>query len=174
MDSIRFSSLEELGLGLSGSELAKALGPFLGEGPGYGEERWQAETSLRRRRILRRVAQYLLGRWIGNGRRSTKKVREEYDAAWAIGHERYDLGRRAPKFTPWLWRDQHLLFDAAGAPRFRSLISAPVINAPKPRRVLEAGSGDGIHHLMLAGACRETSFTAADRTTHGRAAARHT
>jgi len=172
MDRIRFSSLEDLGLGLSEGALSKTLRPFLAEGPGYGENRWRAETALRGRRLLIRAVQYLFGRWLGIGRRSTDKVRKEYGAAWAIGHDRYDLSKRPPKFTPWLWRGQHLLFDAAGAPRFRSLIYGAVIEILKPHRVLEVGSGDGINLLMLAGAFPQTSFTGLELTASGLAAAR--
>jgi SAM-dependent methyltransferase len=168
---VKLSSLEELGLGLSAKDLSQALEPFLASGPRYGPERWRSEAALRRRRIFKRYAKYLLGTWWGHGRRDTEKVREEYDSAWAIGHERYDLTRREPKFTPWLWWGERILFDAAGAARFRLPLYAAVLSKLKPNRVLEVGSGDGINLLLLAGAFPETAFTGLELTAGGLAAA---
>jgi SAM-dependent methyltransferase len=164
---VRLSSLEELGLDLSGD----ALEPFLDRG-GHGRERWQAEMALRRRRILVRLAKHLAGGWLAEAKRSTQKVRDEYDAAWAIGHERYDVRNREPKVTPWLWRGRPILFDAAGAARFRLPLYAAVIKQLKPRHILEVGSGDGINLLLLAGAFPEISFTGLELTAGGIAAAR--
>ena len=166
-DMVRLSSLEELGLGLSGD----ALEPFL-DGARHGRERWHAEMALRRRRILARLAKHLAGGWLAGAKRSTQKVRDEYDEAWAIGHERYDLGNREPKVTPWLWRGRPILFDAAGAARFRLPLYAAVIKQLKPRHILEVGSGDGINLLLLAGAFPEISFTGLELTAGGIVAAR--
>src|SRR6266545_2304360 len=100
---IRLSSIEELGLGVSGDDLGDTLRPFLAGGP-YALERWHAEMALRRRRILKRLARHLAAGWLLDAKRSTEKVRDEYDSAWAMGHERYDLRHRETKVTPWLWR----------------------------------------------------------------------
>jgi SAM-dependent methyltransferase len=149
-------------LGLTGDALSGAIAPFLAAGPDYGRVRWQSEMALRRRRILRRFVKYLAG-----DRRSTEKVREEYDSAWSIGHQRYDPSRPTAKYTPWLWRRERILFDATGAARFRLPLYAAVIEQVKPRRVLEVGSGDGINLLLLAGAFPEIAFTGLELTTNG-------
>ena len=79
---------------------------------------------------------------------------------------------REPKVTPWLWRGRPILFDAAGAARFRLPLYAAVIKQLKPRHILEVGSGDGINLLLLAGAFPEISFTGLELTAGGIAAAR--
>jgi SAM-dependent methyltransferase len=168
----KFSTLEELGLGLSGDDLSRALRPFLYAGPESEAEQWQHQTARRRRKILKKSIKYLAGGWGADRERSTERVRKEYDTAWSVGHERYDPARPKAKFTPWLWREKRILFNAAGAPRFRLLIYAAVIEQLKPKRVLEVGSGDGINLLMLAGAFTEISFTGLELTKQGLAAAR--
>ena len=106
MDRTRFSSLEELGLGLSGSALSKALEPFLGKGPGYGEARWQAEIALRRRRLFKRAARRVLARWIGGGRRMCllrgergRKCREQHGTHKKTRKFHYNLHLLLPAWS---------------------------------------------------------------------------
>jgi SAM-dependent methyltransferase len=129
---------------------------------------WRAAAAVRRRAIFGRLAMRVLS----GGRRDADAVRKEYGSAWAAGHARYQPDRREPKFSPWMWRDERLLFDAAGAQRFRTLLYAGVIERLRPKRVLEVGSGDGINLLVLAGAFPGVSFTGLELTENGLAAAR--
>jgi SAM-dependent methyltransferase len=142
----------------------EALTPFLAPG---SDERWRKEAALRRRRLIGRLAKRL----IGKGERGTEQVREEYDAAWSVGYDRYDLASRTAKYTPWVWDHERLLFDAAGAPRFRCLLYAAVIEKLKPRSVLEIGCGDGINLLMLSGAFPEVAFAGLELTDTGHSTA---
>ena len=163
----KFVNLSELDLGVPDDRIARAMKPFVATGADYGSERWDAEIALRRKRLSKRLRNRLLGSLIGRRNRDTQKVRDEYDAVWAEGYERYRAKRDDARYSPWLWRDKQILFDAAGAPRFRSLLYGAVIDALKPKRVLEVGSGDGINLLLLAGVFPKISFTGLELTDSG-------
>jgi SAM-dependent methyltransferase len=168
---VQISILSELGLDISEGAVADAIRPFVGTGREFGPDRWQAEVALRRRRLFKRLRNRLIGGLLGGVQRSTEKVRKEYDTVWSAGYDRYQAGRDGVRFSPWLWKGERILFDAAGAPRFRSLIYAAVIDRLKPRRVLEVGCGDGINLLLLSGAYPETSFAGLELTDKGHQAA---
>lgn len=115
-------------------------------------------------------------RWIGTlGRLASRKeaardrgaIESEYGDAWATGYQRYRLGRKDLNGKPWSWRGRLLLLDPAAATRLRTILFAAVIAELKPKRVLEAGSGNGINLLSLAGAFPEIEFTGLELTDEG-------
>jgi ubiquinone/menaquinone biosynthesis C-methylase UbiE len=163
----KFQVLSELGLGIDGAAVFEALQPFVVTPE---PERFSLEMRLRRQRLRKRLVRRIGSGWFGR-RRSTNKVRAEYDTAWQAGHARYDTARGPQSFTPWQWWNQNLLVDAAGSARMRSLMFGAVIAALKPRNVLEVGCGDGINLFLLAGAFPEVSFTGLELTDTGHAEA---
>lgn len=169
MMPIGLSKLRDVPLQVSETEIADAMRPFTANAD---PKRWQKEYALRRKRLMKRLRKRALGAFIGKRRRDLRKVRSEYDTVWAAGYDRYISGRDGARHGPWTWRNERILFDAAGASRFRCLLHAAVINAVKPRHVLEVGCGDGINLLQLSGAFPEVSFTGIDLTASGHRAAK--
>lgn len=165
---VKLQPLKELGLGVDGEAVFEALRPFITAKPEAG--RYDAEMKLRRKRLRKRLIKRIGNGWFGRVR-STARVRNEYEAAWQAGHTRYDITRGPQSFTPWRWRDQDLLVDAAGSARMRNIMFGAVISALKPKRVLEVGCGEGINMFLLAGAFPEVSFTGLELTDTGHAEA---
>jgi len=160
------AKLEQLPLNLEAKAISAAIEPFM-IAEGDSDRRWDALIAKRRKTALRRLAQRILGGWLGSGRRDQGAIEAEYDDAWSAGHQKYDPGRSALRAAPWVWGDRRLLLDGAAASRLRSLLFAAVIDQLKPRRVLEVGSGNGINLLALAGPYPEISFTGLELTQAG-------
>jgi SAM-dependent methyltransferase len=160
-----WKSLEELGLNLTGEAVFDALRPFAIVNP--DRRRYAREMALRRQRLIKRLWRRTLRGWSGASGRSQSKVRHEYEEAWSAGLDRYDITAGPASFTPWIWRGQKLLVDAAGSQRFRGLMLGAVVSALRPRKVLEVGCGDGVNLALLAGAFPEIEFTGLELTETG-------
>lgn len=161
---IKLRPLDQLGLGVDGEAVFEALRPFVTLNAGAG--RFDAEMRLRRKNLRKRLIKRIGNGWFGQVR-STGRILNEYEAAWQAGHTRYDITRGPQSFTPWRWRDQDILVDAAGSARMRNIMFGAVIRALKPKRVLEVGCGEGINMFLLSGAFPEVSFTGLELTNTG-------
>ena len=151
--------LAELPVAIDPAAIDAAMQPFLvSDGDAL---RWQTEVA---RRWASTVARTLTGR---ESRREKGTIEQEYRDAWSAGYQRYRLGRDDLKPKPWEWRGRKLLLDPAAATRLRTVMFAAVIDALKPRRVLEVGSGNGINLLSLAGAYPDIAFTGLELTREG-------
>ncbi len=163
--TVSFQPIDSLPIGVSSDSVIAAFRPFMGgaeHAAGVARElrliRWNAA-----KRALRRVT-------TGNtssGTRSKDVISGEYETAWSKGFEAYDMARGCKKPEPWIYKDQNIVADRAGVPRFRNVILNGVISTLKPKRVLEVGCGNGINLLLLANQFPEISFTGLELTEAG-------
>ncbi len=163
--AIAWKSLKELDLGLNSGQIVDALRPFAELAP--DEARYDKEMTLRKKRLLKRLARRTLSGWTRVSGRTVDKVRDEYDKAWSAGLDRYDISAGPQSFTPWTYQGRKILVDAAGSARFRNLFLGAIIGKLKPASVLEVGCGDGINLALLAGAYPDVSFTGLELTETG-------
>lgn len=166
-----FSSLDSLDLGVTTEELRALFLPFAEVVPA-GSGTWRNELWRRRRRIAKRLLRQRLTGGSGKGR-AAEAVLEEYSKAWSgIDYEIYDPEGPAQKKTPWELGEERFFASDVGATRFRQLLLIRVIQALRPRRVLEVGCGNGINLLLVAGRFPEIEFSGLELTEAGVAAAR--
>lgn len=163
--TLPFRLLDDLPLGIAPQAVMSAFAPFIcaDAGPKDYEDLTRHIRKKAMKKAVRRV-------WSGEGGlRSRKKdiIFDEYESAWSRGFGAYDLSAGCARPEPWLYRDQKLLADRAGVPRYRSVILAAAIRALKPKRVLEVGCGNGINLLLLANSFPEVSFAGLELTEAG-------
>lgn len=161
MQTQRFSSIEDIGLGLTGEALLEAFTPFICKDASFAD---RLKLVLKQRRATLKRA--FSGEKETDGRQA-EKIKAEYQVAWSRGYEAYDLARGCRKPEPWHFRGKRMILDRAGVARMRSIMLAAVIRQIKPRRVLEVGCGNGINLLQLAGAFPEVSFSGLELTDAG-------
>ncbi|CAN5202476.1 hypothetical protein BH10PSE7_BH10PSE7_13910 [soil metagenome] len=164
--SIRFQRLDDLPIGLSPAPVMAALEPFVCA-QSAASVRFKQIAGLRRT-TLKRVARRLVKR----GSRNKAIIVDEYDTTWSRRYAAYDLSAGCRRPEPWLYRGSPITVDRAGVARMRSVILAAVIRHLKPARVLEAGCGNGINLLLLAGAFPDIEFAGLELTSAGNRVAR--
>lgn len=166
-----FSPLDGLGLGVTTAELRALFLPFARALPA-GDGAWRREIWRRRRRIAKRLLRQRLTGGSGKGR-AAEAVLDEYSKAWSgIDYGIYDPAGPEQKKTPWQLGEERFFASDVGATRFRQLLLIRVIEALRPRRVLEVGCGNGINLLLVAGRFPEIAFSGLELTDTGVAAAR--
>lgn len=168
--TLRFQSLEQLPVGVSGDEVMGSFAPFICGNPQAADRRRQMR--LLHWNAMRRAARRLFGREPSARVRSKNVIVGEYEGTWSRGYAAYDLGTTFRKPEPWVYRRERLWADRAGTPRLRNVILGAVIGSLKPKRVLEVGCGNGINLLLLASQFPDVSFTGVELTNAGNRVAR--
>jgi SAM-dependent methyltransferase len=165
---MRFSNLEESGLGITREDISTLFEPFVVKEFERSAPEWRAEIAKRKRSILRKYIKRLLFRWSPSTHRNEKAIIDEYSKAWKPGeYENYRLGGPIPRVSPWEYLDRGLFASDVGGTRFRQLLLIRMIEKIKPKRVLEVGCGNGINLIMLACRFPEIEFAGLELTQEG-------
>ena len=167
MDQFPLTPLEQLPLTIDHNAIESAYLPFLLEGPNANRA-WKSDYARRRRRALLRMIKRILGL----KQRDKKAIQAEYQQAWGIGHDKYDVAAGPQKPAAWKWRGRKLALDGMAAARLRAPLLAAVIDRLEPKKVLEVGCGNGINLFSLAGDFPDVEFTGIDLTPAGIEAAK--
>lgn len=168
--TVTFQSMDALPIGVSASAVMQAFDPFLCKNVEAGQ-RGRLVRLIRYNAAKRAMRRVLQGK-AQSGSRGKTVIADEYEGAWSRGFGAYDLNNGCRKPEPWLFRDQPIMADRSGVPRFRSVILAGVIRTLKPKRVLEVGCGNGINLLLLANAFPDVAFAGVELTESGNRVAR--
>jgi SAM-dependent methyltransferase len=162
---IKFEELEDLPIGLSSKAVIDAFQPFVCA-DATARDHARLARRLRNKAMVKAIKRVISGGG-GPGSRKESLIVEEYDHAWSKGFSAYDLSAGCKKPEPWVFRDQPLMADRAGVPRFRSVILSAVLRSLRPKRVLEVGCGNGVNLLLLANRFPEIAFTGLELTEAG-------
>ncbi len=169
----KFEPLSEIRLPLCSDDVVRAFEPFVGRRAHVDDPEWRAHMKRRKKKIVIKGARRLITRWLPSGQRRESEILEEYDQVWGGDtYARYDLDRKPDRLSPWEWQGELLLAATVGATRFRQVMLAAVIDAVKPRRILEIGCGNGINLLLAAGRFPNVEFHGLELTSVGYEAAK--
>jgi ubiquinone/menaquinone biosynthesis C-methylase UbiE len=160
-----FVDLDDVPIGSKKSELEAICAPFvLREIIGTDPE-WESAFKRRRQKINAHYWRQRLMGWLPQ-RQRTETNWGEFDYA------SYDQELKAAPINLWVWGDRRMFAPVRLGARLRQYLLVKVIEAVKPRRVLEVGSGNGINLLLLAGRFPDVEFHGVDLSDHGIASAK--
>ncbi len=100
-------------------------------------------------------------------RGQSAKVSETYEEAWDAQADfgKFDLARREKQLV--VWGERRFYASQLGAKRVHLLYIAALIDALRPRAVLEVGSGLGQNAMLLAQRFPDVQFTGLELTAQG-------
>jgi len=173
---MQWTALADAPLELTREALECCFEPFVVREVTADDPEWRRMLRVRKQRIVLKGLRRMMLGWAPGYRRDTQGVVAEYSKVWADrDYQRYsvypsDLATDRP--SPWEWHGRRMLAHGVGATRVRQLILIRLIEALRPRRVLEIGCGNGINLMLIAGRFPTVEFTGVELTRAGHAAAR--
>ena len=99
--------------------------------------------------------------------RSESAVADIYGERWSSQDALARLDPSQGKSIPLVWRNRQFFAHGKGTKRVQLLYLMRIVEALKPSRVLEIGSGMGQNLMMLAALFPETRFTGIELTKQG-------
>jgi ubiquinone/menaquinone biosynthesis C-methylase UbiE len=149
-------------------ELARVFEPFVRKRFSEDDPDWKRRVASKKRRFWSR----LLVRWLLRWRRTPANVTDFYDVKWANPRrDSYKLADNLNRGSLWEWGNEKMLAVSRGGPRVRQLIMMRVVEATRPRTVLEVGCGSGVNLALLACRFPEILFTGLELSLSGVTAA---
>lgn len=157
-------------LGITESEIASAIEPFVKERFKPGDPAWTklAVTNAklqRRKRLMRRLLD-----WFPGMKRDQASIEFNYDKQWAGRPFELQLDANGPT-VPCVWQGAGMYARAIATKRVHMLFLLRAIARLKPASVLEVGCGNGLNLFILAGRFPDVRFTGIELTAGGVAAA---
>ena len=155
-----------LSLVVSREELAAAFAPAVHREVPAGDREWAA--TVRRLHLALRWKAFAT-RWLPwlERRGQSATVRETYEEAWGAQADfsKFDLAKREKQLV--VWGERQFYASQFGAKRIHLLYIAALIEALRPRAVLEVGSGLGQNAMLLAQRFPDVQFTGVELTAQG-------
>ena len=151
---------------LSATEIERLMAPFVHAEVEAQDPRWIKERdrlTVKSRKLRRRG---LIKNLVGRSRGQADVRREYQHEIWPT----YQLAKRlVPKghVTPIVWGDRLFLAGVMGTKRVHLALLMNAIEAVKPSRVLEVGSGVGLNILVLGARFPDIEFVGGELTPVG-------
>ena len=151
---------------LSATEIERLMAPFVHAEVEAQDPRWLKERdrlTVKSRKLRRRG---LIKNLVGRSRGQADVRREYQHEIWPT----YQLAKRlVPKghVTPIVWGDRLFLAGVMGTKRVHLALLMSAIEAVKPSRVLEVGSGVGLNILVLGARFPDIEFVGGELTPVG-------
>ncbi len=155
-----------LSLAVNREQLAAAFAPAVHREVAAGDRDWS--RTVRRLHLALRWKAFAT-RWLPwlERRGQSATVRETYEEAWGAQADfrKFDLGKREKQLV--VWGDRRFYASQLGAKRIHLLYIAALIEALRPRTILEVGSGLGQNAMLLAQRFPDVRFTGLELTAQG-------
>jgi SAM-dependent methyltransferase len=150
-------------LSVPSDDIISAFSPAIRRRVVGDDAAWNAEIERLERKLNKRTPFWR--RWLTG--RTEARVKQIYEGQWGpkMALDRLDL--RAGKPGPVVYKDDRYFASSMGIKRVHLLYLMHVIDALKPKRVLEIGFGTGQTLLILAARHPTISFTGIELTEAG-------
>jgi SAM-dependent methyltransferase len=162
--------MNELSIDVTRAEIEAAVAPFVTARVDEHSDAWRREVSAMTTRFRRqRLKRMLFGRF-RRFRRTQHAVEMNYSRQWLARPLEAQVAREGA-VVPCQWNNQAMYARGIGLKRVHQLYVMRVLEALRPRHVLEVGAGNGINLFVLAARFPEITFTGLELTEGGTLAA---
>ena len=160
--------LERAVPGADCTEVESLFAPFVLREVEDGDAEWDEAVEDRWRRTNRLYFKRRFLGWLPRYQRTEKMIRREYAKAWGRSDYRsFALDPTIKPVDPWVWNERRMFASARGIVRLRQYLLVKLVEALRPRRILEVGCGNGINLLLLAGRFPDVEMTGLELTEQG-------
>ena len=152
-------------------EIEELISPYVIQKFDPYNPEWQHIVVSQEKKWTRQYAKAKMRSLLCLPERGQKFVEKEYARQWSQRTAVDILGTKK-KASAVVWRNQGFLMDGNGLKRVYLLFIMRLIEALKPKSVLEVGSGTGINLFVLASRFPGITFSGVELTNEGVSAAR--
>jgi len=152
----------------------ETIRPFVSKAYELDDPAWRNVCLKHHRRVRKDYMRRLLRSLVpGFSVRDQAQINAVYSERWERDQFKpFAIPPSPSKGTPYEWQGRGLLLANAGARRARVLYLMRLVEALRPRSVLEVGFGEGVNLALLAARFPDVEFAGIEFTQGGVAAAR--
>jgi tRNA G46 methylase TrmB len=154
-----------LALTISADDIERAFAPYVLQRYTPDDPEWRAIVARLERKEARRFERFQRNELVPRDR---TRVEEQYASIWSRSVDD-QLGGRPTAFE---WSRGAYIARSSARKRVHQLLLVNVLEAIRPRTVLEVGCGNGLNLLQLSAHFPDVSFAGLELTTQGVHAAR--
>jgi len=154
-----------LALTISADDIERAFAPYVVQRYAPDDPEWRAIVARLERKEARRFERLQRNELVARDR---TRVEEQYASIWSRSVDDQLVGRP----TAFEWSRGAYMAQSSARKRVHQLLLVNVLEAIRPRTVLEVGCGNGLNLLQLSAHFPDVSFAGLELTAQGVHAAR--